>query len=152
MTIIAPTTTEPVEATPRSTMTPARRERIHAAHAGLCGVCGQPVALDECEIDHRIAHWISRRDDDANLWPMHVACHRGAGGQSKTAWDRKIIAKIKRIIARREGTRRPRKAIPNRGFGKQHRPLRSRWGVRGELYSSLPSETESHPGIYHSCL
>ena len=95
-------------------MTPARRLRIWEAAKGLCGVCGEPVALVDADIDHRIGVWLSRDDTDANLRPLHrETCHR-----PKTKLDVAIIAKVKRILAREEGTRRPRKQIQSRGFAK----------------------------------
>ena len=97
-------------------MTPARRLRIWTAANGLCGSCGEPVALAEADIDHENPLWISSRDDDLNLRPLHFACHK-----KKTAIDLTVIAKIKRIIAREDGTRRPRKAIQSRGFSNQKR-------------------------------
>jgi 5-methylcytosine-specific restriction endonuclease McrA len=93
-------------------MTPARRYRIWRAADGYCEHCGIFFELDEVEIDHRIAWWISHDDSDTNLRVLCIPCHRG----QKTPEDQGIIAKLKRLIARKDGTRRERKEIPSKGF------------------------------------
>ena len=106
----------------RRSMTPARRLRIWNAAGGLCDECGEPVSLADCDIDHRIPLWVSLDDSDSNLRVLHREdCHR-----EKTASDKRVIAKIKRILARTDGTRRPRKAIQSRGFPKGSKPIPSR--------------------------
>ena len=115
------------DAPKRGAMTPARRRRIWEAHNGLCEDCGEPVALDVADFDHRIAWWISHDDSDANLRPLH---RDGCPGSHKvkTKADKGVIAHIKRIIAREEGTRRPREAIPSKGFPKP--TTKTRWPKR----------------------
>lgn len=67
----------------------------------------------DTEIDHRVSLFVSGDETDDNLEALHKACHLA---KSKTDW--KAHAKIKRLIARQEGTRRERKPIPSRGFSK----------------------------------
>ncbi len=113
MSRVAPFLAQPVQATPRGSMTRARRRRVHEAAHGLCGGCGKPVALHECEIEHPQTLWMGGSDDDADLRPYHVGCHK-----PKTKIDRTNIAKVKRILARLNGTRRWRKAIASPGFSR----------------------------------
>ena len=112
----------PQDGPKRPEMTRKRRAAIHAAHGGLCELCGMSVALDQCEIDHRIAWWISRDDSDDNLRPLCTRCHR----TQKTPSDAPVIAHIKRIHARINGTRRDRPKIRSAGFQKGKRPIPSR--------------------------
>ena len=124
MTRVAPPTGERVEPTKRRVVTDARTQRIHAFHDGLCGECGFPVTVSGRGVvyDHRIPVWDGGDDDDGpNMRPVHKACD-----VRKTAKDQCSIAKTKRIIARLDGTRRPRKPIPSRPFGKQ----KPRWPKR----------------------
>lgn len=104
-------TRERTQATPRGPMTPTRRLRIWTAAGGRC-VCGVPVPLAWTVLDHEIQLWLSGPDDDAQMRPLCPACDK-----TKTANDAKIRAKVKRLIARENGTRRPRKPIPDRPFG-----------------------------------
>lgn len=108
---------EPVEATPRGNVSPARRLRIWTAADGKC-VCGTPVPLSWTVLDHEIQLWLGGPDDDAQMRPLCAPCDL-----TKTANDAKIRAKVKRLIARENGTRRKRKEIPSRPFGDQHRSM-----------------------------
>ena len=107
----------------RKSMSEARKRRIWAAAGGVCYHCGEPVPMlgPDVRYDHVIQIWITRRDDDADVSPAHTACDA-----PKTANDAKIRAKIKRLIAREDGTRKPRKAIPSRGFPTVSRPFPQR--------------------------
>ena len=96
----------------RRAMTAARKRRIWTLYGGLCDECGEPVALSGGTIyDHRIPFWTAPYldDDGPNVRPIHVACDK-----QKTKADQGVIGHIKRLIARQDGTRRPRKAIPQR--------------------------------------
>jgi 5-methylcytosine-specific restriction protein A len=101
-----------VEATPRKAMTKPRRLRIYLACNGRC-VCGVKVPMAGTVIDHRIPLWMGGADDDANLRFLCPACDK-----PKTAKDKGAIGKVKRLIAREDGTRRPRKPIASKGFDK----------------------------------
>jgi len=117
VTRIASPTGERVEATPRRAMTPARKRRIWEREGGVCYLCGEPVALEHVEIEHPVPLAHGGSDDDEALRCVHAdGCHKG-----KTKADAKITGHIKRIIARLDGTRRARKPIPSRPFGKQKR-------------------------------
>jgi 5-methylcytosine-specific restriction endonuclease McrA len=93
-------------------MTPKRRARLLEKHGHVC-------AYPECEVstglelDHFVALAIGGKDTDDNLRPLCPAHHK-----QKTALDAKLIAKCRRIIAREDGTRRERTAIPSRDFPK----------------------------------
>ena len=93
------------EATPRKAMTKARRLRIYLACNGRC-ICGVKVPMAGTVIDHEITLWMGGADEDANLRFLCRDCDR-----VKTAGDTGNRAKVKRIIARENGTRRERKPI-----------------------------------------
>lgn len=99
-----------VEATPRKAMTKARRLRLYLACNGRC-VCGVKVPMAGTVIDHEIPLWMGGADEDANLRFLCRDCDR-----IKTAGDKGKIAKVKRILARENGTRRERQPIKSAGF------------------------------------
>ncbi len=45
-----------------------------------CGMCGEPVTLDTCQIDHKRPYRCFKRPVDAdhedNLWPLCIPCHK----------------------------------------------------------------------------
>lgn len=85
--------------------------------AGKCESCGMRLKQGEAEFDHRIAFYLSRDSSLENCQVLCVPCHRGVG--AKTADDQRIIAKVKRVAAKHNGTFPPSKAkIRSRGFSK----------------------------------
>ena len=98
------------EATPRKAMTKARRLRLYLACNGRC-ICGAKVPMEGTVIDHAIPLWMGGADEDENLRFLCRDCDR-----IKTAGDKGKIAKVKRIISRRDGTRRERPPIKSAGF------------------------------------
>lgn len=85
----------------------ARREKIIAAQGGVCkrANCeGEAVA-----VDHIIPLWAGGSNRDENLEGLCQPCH-----DRKTKAEASARAKVKRIETRLNGTRKPRKAIPQR--------------------------------------
>ena len=124
MTQIAPHAYEPVCKAKRGRLSQSARAALWTAHDGLCAACKCPVGLHEFQADHIIS-LVGGGDNLMRNWqPLCAPCHL-----EKTRLDVAIGAKIKRIVARIEGTRRPRKPIPS--------PLKpwpkgkTRWGKRG---------------------
>lgn len=127
MTMIAPQAREAVPIAKRGRLSRSQREAVWMAHSGLCGLCRLPVSLRACEMDHILSLVAGGSNHITNWQPLHPKCHR-----AKTPKDRKIGAKIVRLIKRADGTRRPRKPIaspvspwpkgktrwPKRGFPK----------------------------------
>lgn len=105
-------TREPVQATPRGQMTKASRLRIYLACNGRCS-CGVKVPMKGTVIDHRIPLFMGGADDDSNLRFLCADCDK-----PKTAKDAADRGHVKRLLARSDGTRRPRQPIPSRGFDK----------------------------------
>ena len=108
-------TREPVQPTPRAPMTKGRRLRIYLACNGRC-VCGVKVPMKGTVIDHPTQLWMGGPDEDEFLKFLCGPCVK-----IKDAKDASARGKVRRILAREEGTRRPRKAIPSRGFDKTKR-------------------------------
>ena len=80
--------------TQRRTMTKARATRIFVAADGICCVCGCRIRDGEdWEIEHPDELADGGSDDDADLRPVHLRCHR-----PKTAKARAVRAKRNRII------------------------------------------------------
>lgn len=105
------TTRDRPEAGPRKALTPKQRAVLFERWGGICHLCSQKIATGEpWDDEHVIDRWTSGDDSLENRRPAHRdTCHR-----AKTAGDAKVRGKIKRIIAREDGTRRPRKPIPQR--------------------------------------
>ena len=101
---------EQVVATPRGAMTKARRLRIYLRCNGRC-VCGVKVPMENTVIDHPITLWMGGPDEDDQLVYLCGPCDK-----IKTAKDAGDRAKVKRIIARENGTRRERQPIKSAGF------------------------------------
>lgn len=111
---LKPLAREPVEATPRRSMTAGRKLRIHTREKGKCWMCGKPVPTygPEVRYDHRLPLELGGSDDDANVFPLHAEpCDR-----LKTMADRRRIDKARRqraMSAPREPSR-----LQGRGFDK----------------------------------
>lgn len=123
MSRVVPPSGEPVPPTKRRKVTKAERLEIWLRDNGKCARCGLPVAWGtDLQIDHPNALINGGSDDRAAMVSLHVRCHK-----EKTAADVRIAAKIKRIIAREDGTRRERPKIRSRPFPKgKKRPWPSR--------------------------
>ncbi len=101
----------------RRAMTALRRARVFDAAHGICHLCRIAIKTGEAwEVEHVIALECGGTDDDANLRPAHVACHK-----IKTADDHKAGAKLKRVRARHIGAHVPKQPIQSRGFPKRER-------------------------------
>lgn len=93
------------------------RAEAYLRCGGNCESCGMRLKAGEAEYDHRIAFYLSRDSSLDNCQVLCRPCHRGVG--AKTADDQHIIAKVKRIKAKHEGTFPPSKArLRGRGFAK----------------------------------
>ena len=110
-------TRPPVTIEKRRPLTRRESLQLMLDQNGRCG-CGCGVKLDpmgEGVIDeHRVALALGGTNDLTNreLWRKPCA------GRKTAAKDAPAIAKAKRIEARENGTRRPRKPIQSQGFDK----------------------------------
>jgi 5-methylcytosine-specific restriction endonuclease McrA len=111
---------EPVEATPRKAMTPARRKRIWDRDNGQCGECGTPVPLKGTVVDHDLGLFQGGPDNDENC---RFLCARCDDVKTNTV-DAKINAKIRRLKAEHERDEpKPPSKIPSRPFPEDYQPL-----------------------------
>src|SRR5262245_47994439 len=60
-------------------MTPEERIAIWEQAARLCGICGEPVALGDLEIDHIRPRMVGGTDALTNLRAAHRRCNRRQG-------------------------------------------------------------------------
>lgn len=99
----------------RVPLTARQRAELALAQKGICGCgCGDKLDAREGIIDeHVLALGLLGANDLANrsLWRKPCSDAKTYGK------DLPAIAKAKRIEAREEGTRRPRKPIMSKGFG-----------------------------------
>lgn len=77
-------------------MTKPRAAKIFLAHDGTCEICGVRIRQGEAwEVEHREALSLGGSDDDANCYPVHLACHKGktrSDAKAKAKRDRQITA------------------------------------------------------------
>lgn len=130
---------EPVSATPRGAMTPARRHRIWLAAGGKCFMCSKPVPEAWTVLDHEIQLWMSGPDDDAYIRPLCGPCDK-----LKTAADATKRAKVKRILKREAGEKNPT-TLQGRGFKPPYPKLKSRNTFKRAPSSAKPAAA-SIPG------
>jgi len=126
-------TREPVPPTPRKAMTPARRFAVWDRYQGRCAepTCAVAVPLKGTTIDHIIALELGGADDFDNLQPLCPACDR-----IKTAQDAGLIAKLRRLLRRQDGTRRERREINSAPF-----PTHITRGVDGRVRPRIAKES-----------
>lgn len=101
------------------------RAAFLAAHGGRCYFCGEPITDDAWDDEHVLARELGGSDDMDNRRPIHRRpCHK-----TKTARDRRLIAKSNRL-RQKHGLdpvrRKPRPKIQSPGFAPGHRPMKSR--------------------------
>lgn len=98
----------------RGNLSTLQRAKIFTTHGGKCHLCDAKIdgVREKWEADHIIPLAMGGDDNEANMAPAHVKCHR-----TKTDKDVKAIAKAKRIEAKHNGARKP-STFQSRGFGK----------------------------------
>ena len=112
--VATPMARDAVEIDGRSSMTPARKQRIWTAREGKCWMCGQPVPVEGPEVryDHKLPLELGGSDDDENIWPLH----REPCDRIKTAADRQRIDKTRRQRVKLNlSEERPKTSAPLRG-------------------------------------
>lgn len=106
--------------TKRRAMTPARKARILKAHDCKCWRCKEGFADGEAvEFDHKLALARGGTDDDENVGPCHVHCHKlkTFGGSTKLGSDIFEIAKTKRLAKKAKGKKEKKHNWAKRPFG-----------------------------------
>ena len=114
---------ERVEPTPRKSVSAKRRIALFERAGGRCECgCGEKLKPD-WQLEHRIPLWCGGADSEENYEAWNKQCHA-----RKTSGEATVRGKVNRLIARENGTRRERKPIPSRPFGKQ---TKQKWPSRG---------------------
>jgi 5-methylcytosine-specific restriction endonuclease McrA len=78
------------------------RAEAFARCGGRCEKCAAKLKAGEGEYDHIVAYFLTQDSTLSNCQVLCVPCHRGVG--AKTADDQRMIAKVKRVKAKFEGT------------------------------------------------
>lgn len=102
----------------RRRLSTRERARLFELHDGVCHICGEKIdgVRERWEIEHVIPFALTRDESDENMKPAHANCHKG-----KTAVDKGVIAKSKRVAAKHNGTWAPRSKLPgSRDSGWKH--------------------------------
>ena len=116
----APQSHEPVGATPRKRLSVVERGIILDRQDDRCIDCRETLvwAVVDGKLiygpmidEHIIPLELGGSNDLSNRELRCVPC-----AKKKTTIDRKNIAKVHRLLKRKDGTRRPRKAISSKGF------------------------------------
>ena len=104
--------------TARRSISKAMRARVFAAHKGRCWLCRGIIATGEkWQVEHQVALVLGGADDETNMAPAHVDCHRTkTSGRPATSHgsDVHAAAKIRRLT--RVKSARKHKRIAGRGF------------------------------------
>lgn len=127
---------QPVQIDKRKPLTRRQTIQLMLDQEGRCG-CGCGVKLDpmgEGVIDEHVIP-LEIRENANEL--ANRALYRKPCAAKKTPGDQSAIAKCKRIEARENGTRRPRKEIPSRGFGSSCRKLSGSIGLTKRAERSI---------------
>ena len=103
----------------RRKRTTLQRAAIFEAAGGVCHICEAKVGAHEAwELEHVIPFELTRDDSDDNLRPAHVKCHK-----SKTATDKRAIAKAKRVNAKFIGAHTPKNPMSGSRSGEFKRKI-----------------------------
>jgi 5-methylcytosine-specific restriction endonuclease McrA len=85
--------------TARRTWTARRRLAVFERDGGVCHICGRKILVGEAwELEHRVPLALGGPDDESNVHPAHVTCHR-----AKSAKDAANLAKVNRVRAKHVG-------------------------------------------------
>lgn len=93
----------------RRTWTAKRKLAVFEAHGGCCHICGGKIHVGEpWDLEHQIPLALGGDDDESNVAPAHVKCHR-----AKTSQDVAQIAKANRVRAKHFGaSAKPARPMP----------------------------------------
>lgn len=102
----------------RNEFTMKVRQQAFERCKNFCEVCGGNLGIRKYEFDHIIPYFLTQDSGASNCQVVCLPCHRGEGG--KTADDAAVIAKVKRLEAKHNGTWPASKhKIRSRGFTKR---------------------------------
>lgn len=88
----------------RKPLTAAKRVRIFDANEGRCHICKYKIQVGQAwEVEHVKPRWLGGDDDEDNMRPAHVECHK-----DKTADEAPVRAKGTRVRARHLGIKKHR--------------------------------------------
>lgn len=96
------------------------RQQAFERCKNFCEICGAVLhaGIHKYEFDHIIPYFLTRDSTVGNCQVVCIPCHRGEGG--KTADDAAMIAKVKRVEAKHNGTWPASKfKMRSRGFTKR---------------------------------
>ncbi len=94
----------------RRSWTMLRKAAVFQAHGGICHLCGEKIdgTRERWDLEHIIAIARGGADDESNVAPAHVDCHK-----PKTAEDRRLMAKEARVKAKHIGAKpQPKRRLP----------------------------------------
>lgn len=93
----------------RRRWTDLQRLGIFTANGGICHLCGGKInaVKEPWELEHVIALAMGGDDDEANLRPAHVRCHKG-----KTRQDAGNLSKARSREVRHMGAHKARNPLP----------------------------------------
>lgn len=100
--------------TSRRSLSRLQRTRIFDAAKGICHLCGVRIHAErgeKWEAEHVNPLWLGGSDDESNMRPAHVHCHK-----DKSRGEKKVKAKTDRVRARHLGIRKSKH--PMRGWRK----------------------------------
>lgn len=104
----------------RRSWTAKRKLAVFEAHGGCCHICGGKIQVGEpWDLEHQIPLALGGDDDESNVAPAHVKCHR-----AKTTQDAARIAKANRVRAKHMGAKpTPKRVMPGSRASKWKKKL-----------------------------
>ncbi len=88
----------------RKPLSTAQKVRLFQDAGGICHICGGKIDNELWDVEHVIPLALGGDDAEANMRPAHRQCHA-----PKTVNDIRVIAKAKRLEARRIGIKKQSK-------------------------------------------
>ena len=98
----------------RRSWTIRRKLAVFEVHSGKCHICGLRIdgTKEAWELEHLVPIAMGGEDDETNVAPAHVKCHKG-----KTKTDVAQIAKANRVRAKHNGAKKKATIPGSKGTG-----------------------------------
>lgn len=70
------------------------RHTIYAKYGGRCAYCGQPIAIEDMQVDHIFPRWLGGTDAPENLNPSCRMCNFYKGGSTPDEFRRRLLEEL----------------------------------------------------------
>ena len=120
----------------RKKLSPAKRLAIYERDNGICYLCEQPIKAGEpWDVEHVRALALDGEDNEKNMRPAHVDCHRTKTRDDVTRSSKAKRQKQKAVL----GIRKTSKPIQSRPFAHKERKSKIDFTERKQMYEAKES-------------